>query len=119
MEEQKRQILNEELRPLLWKFSMPSIIGMVVIALYNFVDTLFVGNAVGPDAIAGLTMVLPILIFMIAIGLLTGVGAASIVSRSLGKGNIKRASIAGGNAIVINVLLDLLVIALFYFFMDN
>ena len=90
MEEQKKQILHEDLRKLLFKFSIPAVTGMLVAALYNFADTIFVGNGVGPNAIAGLTIVLPILIFIIAIALLTGVGAASIISRSLGKGDKKK-----------------------------
>ncbi len=81
MEKQKKQILSENLRVLLFKFSIPTVTGMVIIALYNFIDTLFVGNVIGPNAIAGLTITLPVIIFIIAIGLLTGVGAASVVSR--------------------------------------
>lgn len=119
MEEQKKQILNEDLRPLLFKFSLPSVIGMVIVALYNFVDTIFVGKGVGADAIAGLTIVLPILIFIIAVGLLTGIGTASIVSRSLGKGDKEKALIAAGNSFIINVILNIIIIAVFYFFMDE
>lgn len=119
MEEQKKQILNENLRPLLFKYSLPSVTGMVIVALYNFVDTIYVGKGVGTDAIAGLTIVLPILIFIIAIGLLTGIGSASIVSRSLGKGDKDRALIAAGNSFIINMILNIVVIAVFYFFMDE
>ena len=92
---------------------------MVIVALYNFVDTIFVGKGVGADAIAGLTIVFPILIFIIAIGLLTGIGTASIVSRSLGKGDKERALIAAGNSFIINMVLNIIVIAVFYFFMDK
>lgn len=60
MEEERKHILNDNLRGLLFKFSYPAIIGMVAGALYNMVDTIFVGRAVGPLAIAGLTIVLPI-----------------------------------------------------------
>ncbi len=119
MEKQKRQILNENLRLLLFKFSLPTITGMVIIALYNFVDTLFVGNAVGPDAIAGLTIVLPVNIFIVAIGLLTGVGSASIVSRSLGKGNKERAIIAGGDGIVLNTILNIILIIPIFIFSED
>ncbi len=119
MEKQKKQILNENLRPLLFKFSVPSITGMVIIALYNFVDTLFVGRAVGPDAIAGLTIVLPVLIFIIAIGLLTGVGAASVVSRSLGKGDKEKAIIAGGDSFILNTIFNIVTIIPIYFFSEE
>jgi len=119
MEKQKKQILNENLRSLLFKFSVPSITGMVIIALYNFVDTLFVGRAVGPDAIAGLTIVLPVLIAIIAIGLLTGVGAASVVSRSLGKGDKEKAIIAGGNSFILNTIFNIVIIIPIYFFSEE
>jgi putative MATE family efflux protein len=119
MEEQKKQILSENLRVLLFKFSLPTIIGMVIIALYNFVDAIFVGNVIGPDAIAGLTLVLPVNIFIIALGLLTGVGAASIVSRSLGKGNIERAVVAGGDSIVLNTILNVVTVIPVYIFSEK
>jgi len=119
MEEQKKQILNEDLRKLLFKFSLPAVTGMVIAALYNFADTIYVGNGVGPDAIAGLTIVLPIFIVIIAIALLTGIGAASIISRSLGKGDIDRALIAAGNSFIINIVINITVIPIFYFFMDD
>ncbi|MDD5622569.1 MAG: MATE family efflux transporter [Actinomycetota bacterium] len=119
MEKQKKQILNENLRPLLFKFSIPSITGMVIIALYNFVDTLFVGRAVGPDAIAGLTIVLPVIIFIVAIGLLTGVGAASMASRSLGKGDKVTAIIAGGNSFILNTIFNIVTIIPIYLFSEE
>jgi len=119
MEEQKKQILNENLRSLLFKFSIPSITGMVTIALYNFVDTLFVGKMVGPNAIAGLTIVLPVIIFIVAIGLLTGIGAASVVSRSLGKGDKEKAVITGGDSFVLNTIFNIITIVPLYLFSDR
>ncbi|MBM3710444.1 MAG: MATE family efflux transporter, partial [Actinobacteria bacterium] len=106
MEKERHQILNDSLRPLLFKFSYPSIIALVFGALYNMVDTIFVGKGVGPLAIAGLTIVLPIQIMMWAIGFMIGVGSGSIISRSLGAGNRQVAVNAAGNAIVINIVLS-------------
>ena len=119
MEKQKKQILNENLRLLLFKFSIPSITGMVTIALYNFVDTLFVGNVIGPNAIAGLTITLPVIIFIVAIGLLTGIGAASVVSRSLGKGDKEKAVITGGDSFILNTIFNIITIVPIYLFSDR
>ncbi len=119
MEKQKKQILSENLRVLLFKFSIPTVTGMLIIALYNFVDTIFVGNVIGPNAIAGLTIVLPVIILIVAIGLLTGVGAASIVSRSLGKGDKEKAIIAGGDSIILNTILNIITITPIYLFSDR
>ena len=119
MKLQRDQILNGGLRALLFRFSIPSIIGMVISALYNMVDTVFVGNGVGPIAIAALTIVFPIQIIMLAIGLMIGVGSASIVSRGLGNGDEELAVKTVGNAIIVNIVLNafLMVIALLY--IDN
>jgi putative MATE family efflux protein len=119
MEKQKKQILSENLRLLLFKFSLPTVTGMIIIALYNFVDAIFVGNMVGPDAIAGLTIVLPVSIVIVAIGLLTGVGSASIVSRSLGRGDIERAMVAGGDGIVLNTILNIIIITPIYIYSED
>ncbi|TET14625.1 MAG: MATE family efflux transporter [Actinobacteria bacterium] len=119
MEKQKKQILSENLRVLLFKFSIPTVTGMMIIALYNFVDAIFVGNVIGPNAIAGLTIILPVIILIVAIGLLTGVGAASIVSRSLGKGDKEKAIIAGGDSIILNTILNIIIITPIYLFSDR
>jgi len=119
MEKQKKQILSENLRVLLFKFSIPTVTGMLIIALYNFVDAIFVGNVIGPNAIAGLTIILPVIILIVAIGLLTGVGAASIISRSLGKGDKEKAIIAGGDSIILNTILNIITITPIYLFSDR
>ncbi len=119
IDKQKSLILNGNLRKLLFQFSLPSITGMVIVALYNFVDTLFVGRGVGPLAIAGLTIVLPIMVFVIAIGLFTGVGAASVISRSLGRGDKDKARLAAINSIILNAAIIIPLTGIFYLFMDK
>ena len=119
MESQRKQILSGNLRVLLFKFSLPGIIGMVVSALYNFVDTIFVGNAVGSLAIAALTIVFPIQIIMMAVGLMFGVGAASIISRALGRNDHKLAAKAVGNAFILNILINLVLMVLAFIFSDK
>ena len=119
MEEERKHILNDNLRGLLFKFSYPAIIGMVAGALYNMVDTIFVGRAVGPLAIAGLTIVLPIQILMYAVGFMIGVGSASIISRSLGEGRKNIAVKTAGNAILINLIINLVLMVPAYIFIDK
>ena len=119
MEEQRKQLLNDSLRPLLFKFSYPSIIALVFGALYNMVDTIFVGKGVGPLAIAGLTIVLPIQIIMWAIGFMVGTGSGSIISRSLGAGNKDMAVKTAANAIILNFLISIAVMAPTYIFLGR
>ncbi len=119
MEEQRKHLLNDNLRPLLFKFSYPSIIALVFGALYNMVDTLFVGKGVGPLAIAGLTIVLPIQIIMWAIGFMIGAGSGSIISRSLGAGKKEAAVKTAANAIILNLLISFAVMIPTYIFLEK
>lgn len=119
MEEERKKILNDNLKPLLFKFSYPMIIALVFGALYNMVDTIFVGKGVGPVAIAALTIVLPIQIIMWAIGFMVGSGAGSIISRSLGAGHKDKAVKTAANAILLNFVVSIAVMAPVYIFLDR
>lgn len=81
---------TQKMLPLILSFSLPSIISMTAMALYNVVDTIFVGR-LGTEAIAGLTLIMPLHLFVLAFGLLLGVGAMSYISRSLGSREYERA----------------------------
>ena len=78
-------LANDEVRNLLITLSLPAMIGMTVQALYNVVDTFWVGR-LGPEAIAALTICFPIQMIMIALASGTGTGLSSIISRRLGEG---------------------------------
>ena len=101
MNQGKSAFLGEQrLFPLLMKLSIPAIIGMMVMALYNVVDTIFIGRGAGTLAIAGLTIAFPIQMIIGALGQMIGVGAASIVSRKLGERRMEQAEAAVGTAFV-------------------
>lgn len=116
---EREVILNGNLRKLLFKFSFPSMIGLVVSALYNVVDTLYVGHGVGPLAIAGLAIVLPFQILMFAVGMMLGAGSGSIISRSLGRDDKNKAILTTGNAIILNLFISILVMVPCYLLMDK
>ncbi|MCL2441170.1 MAG: MATE family efflux transporter [Treponema sp.] len=77
---------TEKVSKLLVKFSIPAITGMVVNALYNFVDRIFVGHAVNELALGGLSLVLPFLTIGMAFAMLFGIGTANMISMRLGQG---------------------------------
>jgi len=108
MQQERELILNGNIRKLLIKFSLPATIGLIVSALYNIIDTLYVGNALGPLAIAGLAFVLPVQILMFAVGFMVGTGASSIISRSLGKGDKEKAIITAGNGMILTCIISIL-----------
>ncbi|MBA7523648.1 Multidrug export protein MepA [subsurface metagenome] len=108
-DERQQMLANERIGKLLWKLSLPAGIGMFVVALYNVVDTIFIGQVVGPLGIAGLTIVFPIQILVMGIGLMIGIGGASLISRSLGARDFEKAERTLGNAILLAVILGVLI----------
>jgi len=100
-------LANEGIGRLLWKLSLPAAVGMFVMALYNVVDTIFIGRAVGTLAIAGLSVVFPVQMLMLGIGQMIGIGGASLLARSLGAQDMARAERTLGNAILCVCILGL------------
>ncbi len=91
---------KEKIGRLLVKLSVPAMIGMFVHAMYNFVDTIFVGRAVGSLGIAAISISFPMQIFTLAFAQLLGIGGASLVSRALGAKNRERANRTVGNVLI-------------------
>jgi len=81
----------EPVGKLLLRFSVPAITGMLVNALYNFVDRIFVGQAVNEIALGGLSLVLPVMTIGMAFAMLFGIGAANMISMRLGQGRKQEA----------------------------
>jgi putative MATE family efflux protein len=77
---------TEPVGKLLLKFSIPAITGMLVNALYNVVDRIFVGQGVNEIALGGLSLVLPLMTIGMAFAMLFGIGAANMISMRLGQG---------------------------------
>jgi putative MATE family efflux protein len=100
---------DDRIGQLMLKLSLPALTGMLVMTMYNVVDTIFVGHYVGPSGIAGLTIVFPAQMLTMAIGQMMGMGGASLISRSIGAGNIHRAEHALGNALTAAVALSVVV----------
>jgi putative MATE family efflux protein len=106
--QQNQSVLDDDrIGRLLFKLSLPAFLGMFVGMLYNVVDTIFIGHYVGPMGIAGLSIVFPLQMMTIGIGEMTGMGGASLMSRSIGAGDTAKAEKALGNAITANIILSL------------
>ena len=104
--------------PLLMKMGIPVAIGMLINALYNIVDSIFVGQGVGPLAIAALTVVFPLQMLVSSFAQAIGFGAASIVSRRLGEKRYDDAANAIGTAYSAVFICTVISIAILYIFMQ-
>lgn len=97
---------DDRIGRLLLKLSLPTFLGFFVMTLYNVVDTIFIGHYVGPLGIAGLSIVFPLQMLSIGIGEMTGMGGASLISRSIGAGDVPKAERTLGNALTANIVLS-------------
>ncbi|MCL2133427.1 MAG: MATE family efflux transporter [Bacteroidales bacterium] len=79
-----RELETEKVSVLLWRYAIPAIVSSMVVALYNIVDRIYIGQGVGAMAISGLSITFPLLVLLQAFGTLVGVGAATRVSIVLG-----------------------------------
>ncbi len=109
---------TQSIGKLLIRLSVPATVAMLVMALYNVVDTIFVGRGVGTEAIGGLTIAFPFQIIVMAFAGMIGFGTASVVSRNLGAGNRERACAAAGNAFTVSIGFGLLTTLLGYTLLD-
>jgi len=92
---------------------------MLVMSLYNVIDRIIIGQVVGRDAIAGLTVTFPVMNLSAAIGVLIGAGAAARISILLGAGNRRMASQVFGNALTLTVVNATVYLSLFWLFLDD
>ena len=113
------QLGNEPVGKLLWQYSLPAIVGIVVMSLYNIVDRIFIGQGVGSDAIAGLAITFPVMNLSTAVGTLIGAGAAARISIVLGQNDKRKAELILGNSLVLTLLFGITYITLFAIFLDD
>lgn len=108
MEETKQnKMATVPLKKLFWKMGLPMMISMILQALYNVVDSIFVANIEGVGAVANeaLTYAFPIQILIIAIGVGTGVGLNALLSKSLGERNKEKVNQVAGNGIFLSLVI--------------
>lgn len=103
---------------LLWEYSLPAVVGMLVMALYNIVDRVFIGQVVGPEAIAGMTITFPLMNITTAVGVLVGVGSATRISIMMGRRDKPAAERILGNAVVLTFINGAVYMAVFWGWLD-
>ena len=104
-ENKKNKMADVPMKKLFWKMGLPMIVSMVLQALYNVVDSVFVANMGAEGALANqaLTIAFPIQILIIAVGVGTGVGLNTLLSKSLGEKNNEKVNKIAGNGIFLSI----------------
>jgi len=90
---------------LLWQYALPAIVAMTASSLYNIIDRAFIGQMVGPEAIAGLGITFPFMNLSGAFGAAVGVGASTTISVKLGQKDYHTASLLLGNTVTLNLII--------------
>ena len=90
---------------LLLKYATPAVIAMTASSLYNIIDAIFIGQGVGPMAIAGISLTFPVMQMTAAFGSMIGVGASTLLSVKLGEKDYDTAKKILGNVVVLNVIM--------------
>ena len=118
-DKQKEMILRENLWKVMFNLSWPAVIAMVLYGLNSVFDAVFVGNFVGEEALAGVSLAYPLTQISLGIGSLIGVGAGSLLSILIGKNDRKSQKKLMGNVNYITILLTLAYMALVFLFGKN
>jgi putative MATE family efflux protein len=109
---------TESIGKLLLRFSVPAITGMLVNALYNVVDRIFVGQGVNEIALGGLSLVMPLMTIGMAFGMLFGIGAANMISMRLGQGRRQEAENAMDHCFFLLIGISVLMTIIGLYFLD-
>lgn len=112
-------MMTQPIDKLLKRFAIPSVIAMLVSAVYNIVDQIFIGQGVGLLGNAATNVAFPVVIISVAIALLLGIGSASNFNLAMGRGEKSTASKYVGNAILYMAIFGTLLLLTVLLFLDD
>lgn len=101
-----KELAESGIPQLMLKYFIPAFIGVVVNALYNIVDRIFIGQGVSAVALSAVSVIFPVMLIMMAFGMLIGIGAGVLVSINMGKRDLQKAEHVLGNSFVLMILVS-------------
>lgn len=107
MAENYTKLGSNKISKLLISLSLPSMVAMFANALYNIIDTIFVGRGVGSVGIAAVAIVLPIIAIISSFAHLIGIGTSTLISRKLGKNDTEEVNAIAGNGFLLIILVGI------------
>ena len=116
MNETKVDYLNGKLFPMILKFSIPAAVSLLITAVYNIVDRMFVGNFNGTSALAGLSVCFPLSYMMMAFALMCSAGGSTFFSLFSGQNEPEKMNQSFGNAMVLVCVFEIILSVLLLLF---
>lgn len=116
---EKINFLTEDIGKLLLKFSIPAILSLFVAEMYNMVDSVFLGQVIGPLGIGALTIAFPVQRLFLAIAMLVSIGTSSAVGRSCGENDYSKVKKIIPNAFIVLTLIIVFLAVGIYIFRDS
>lgn len=115
--ERLEELGNAVVWRLLLKYSLPAVVGTVVMAVYNIIDSIVIGHAIDdPNVVSGIAVTFPVMNLGTALGMLIGAGAATRVSIVMGQDNKRQAEVILGNSVQLTVIIGIIYTTLFAIF---
>lgn len=118
MDSRLTDLAHKPIGRLLWDYSLPAVVGMVVMSLYNVIDRVYIGRGVGAEAISGLAITFPVMNLCAALGVLIGAGASARTSIMLGANDRRGAQLVLGNSLTLTLVIGVLYISAFAIFLE-
>ena len=109
---------TEQIGKLILEYSLPAILSMVIFAVYNIIDSIFIGHGVGAEALAGLGVAFPVMYLVFAFGVLVGIGGATLCSIRLGQKDIDGAFEVLGHVLLLSVIFGVCFALIALLFLD-
>lgn len=120
MEQKQPNLASEPVSKLMWHYAVPCIISLLVGALYNIVDQIFIANAsyLGSYGNAANTVVFPLTVVVLAVAVMIGDGCCAYASGLLGQGETAKAKSAFGNAVTLSVIMGMVLCIVYLLLRD-
>lgn len=114
-----REFGKAPLGKLLWRYSVPAVVGTVVMSLYHIIDSIVIGHAVDdPNVVSGIAITFPVMNISAALGMLVGTGATTRISIVMGQHDKPRAERILGNSLILTLVIGVIYMSLFAIFLD-
>lgn len=114
-----KELETKRISTLLWAYALPAVVSQIIASFYNIADRIFIGQGVGPLAIAGLAITFPLMNIIHAFGSLVGAGSAARMSIVLGKKDSNWAEKILGNSMLLTFFFGFLFVTAGYLWMDD